>query len=303
MAPVITRASHPKALWEGINTWWGIKYNKHEPVWKKLFDVKTSTKSYEEDAETLGFGLMSVKDEGGGISYDTAQQGTVSRYTHVTYALGYQVTMEELQDNLYEEVSFKRSERLARSVYETEEILHALTFNRGFTSGFNGGDGVPLFSASHPNMNGNQSNLLTTAADLSEAAIEDMVIQIKASTDSRGLKFSNKPRLLMVPDALEFEANRIVKSVLQNDTANNAVNVIRANNTFPEGILVNTYLTDPDAWFIRTDAPEGTKHFTRMAATFDQDNDFDSKNLRASVLQRYAFGWTNWRGWWGTPGA
>lgn len=300
---IITTGSHPKALWPGVKRWYGLEYKQYQPIWTKMFEVLSSEQHYEEDVETIGFGMMSTKNQAGSISYDTAQQGTVSRYTHITYALGYMVTLEELQDNLYTKVSFKRSSRLARSVYETQETVHANVFNRAFNTSFTGGDGKALIVSDHPCANGNQSNVLATAADLSELAIEDLCIQIMNATDSRGLRFNNKPRSLLVPTQYAFEADRIVKSVLQNDTANNAINVIKANNTFPDGIVVNPYFSDPDAWFIRTDCMEGLTHYTRMEATFDQDNDFDTKNLKASVIARWSQGWSNWRNLYGSAGA
>lgn len=300
---VITSASHPKALWPGVKRWWGLEYKKHEPIWPKLFIKLTSDKAYEEDVETIGFGLLSRKDQNGAIVYDTAQQGTVSRYNHITYGLGYQVTLEELRDNQYEKVSFKRTSRLARSVYETEEVIHANVFNRAFNTSFTGGDGKAMIVSDHPNANGSQSNVLTTAADLSEASLEDLAIQISDSVDSRGLRFSNKPRTLLVPNALQFEAHRIVKSVLQNDTANNAINVLKMLNTFSGGIVVNPYLTDTDAYFVTTDCDDGLTHYTSWEAEFDKDNDFETKNLKASVTIRFSCGWTNWRAIFGSPGA
>ena len=300
---VITTGSHPKALWPGIKKWWGMEYNQYTRIWTQLFTSDTSEQNYEEDAEDVGFGLLSVKNQSGGIFYDTAQQGTISRYTHVTYGLGYMVTMEELQDNLYEKLSFRRTSRLARSVYETEEVVHANVFNRAFNSTFTGGDGVQLIASTHPTASGNQSNILATPADISETAIEDMCTQITQATDARGLRFLNKPRCLLVPSTSWFEANRIVKSVAQNDTANNAVNVIKMLNVFPDGIIMNPYLTDNDAWFIRTDCPDGLTHYTRMAATFDKDNDFDTKNLKASVIMRWSQGWSNFRQVYGSQGA
>jgi hypothetical protein len=300
---VITTGNHPKALWPGVKRWWGLEYKKHEPIWPKMFEKMASTQHYEEDVETSGFGLMAVKNQNGAIYYDTAQQGTVSRYTHVTYGLGYIVTMEELQDDLYEKVSFKRSGRLARSVYETEEVVHAQVFNRAFNASFAGGDGVAMISASHPTLSGNQSNILAVAADLSEASIEDMCIQIMNSTDSRGLRFSNKPRCLCIANSNWYEANRILKSVLQNDTANNAVNVLRMTGEMPDGIVRNPYFDDQDAWFIRTDCSEGLTHYTRMEATFDKDNDFNTKNAKASVVARWSQGWSNWRQIFGSAGA
>jgi len=301
---VITRGNHPKASWPGVKRWWGVEYKRHEPIWPKIFESFTSDKQYEEDVEEVGFGMLSTKDEAGAINYDTAHQGATSRYTHITYALGFVVTMEELQDNQYEKLSFKRTSRLARSVYETEEVIHARVFGRGFNSSFAGGDGVELFSAAHPTDAGNQTNIIT-AADISETAIEDMVTAIGNSKDSRGMKFKNSPRLLIVPNAGWFEANRIVKSVLQNDSANNAMNVIKATNVFPEGIVKNPYLDDfdTDAWYIQTDADEGLTHYTRMEWAFDKDNDFDTKNAKASVIGRFSAGWTNWRGIWASQGA
>lgn len=300
---VMTTGTLPKAFWPGLKKWWGMNYKQHAPIWPKMFDQDTSTQKYEEDAEEVGMGLLSVKDEGAGITYDSTQQGTISRYEHLTYASGFMVTMEALADNLYEKTSMRRTEKLARAYHETEETVHANIFNRGFTSTFTGGDGVCLLSASHPTASGNQSNILAIAADLSEASLEDMVIQIMGSVDSRGLKFANAPRSLIVPDALIFEANRILTSVLQSGTANNDINVLKALNTFPDGIICNTYLTDPDAWFIRTNCSDGLTHYTRQAAVFDRDNDFDSKNLKASVYGRWSQGWSNFRALFGSAGA
>ena len=303
MAGVITRGSFPKALMAGVHKWWGGEYKRHTPIWPSLFEALSSDQAYEEEVEEVGFGLMSEKPEGAGIPYDTAHQGATSRYTSVTWATGYIVTMEELMDNKYEGLAFRRTSKMARSVAETEETLAAQIFNRAFNSSFTGGDGVEFIATNHPTDSGDQSNELTTAADMSEASIEDMVIQIMDSVDSRGLRFNNKPRLLAVANANWFEANRIVKSVLQNDTSNNAVNVIKMTNAFPEGIIVNPYFSDADAWFIRTDCMDGTKRFTRMKPDIEQDNDFDTKNFRASVVMRLVYGWTNWRQWWGSQGA
>jgi hypothetical protein len=300
---IITTGSHPKAIWPGVKKWWGTEYARYMPIWPMVFETQTSEQNYEEDVEDVGFGLLSVKNQAGGIVYDTAQQGTVTRYTHITYALGFQVTLEEIQDNLYEKVSFKRTSRLARSLYETQEVIHANVFNRAFNSVYTFGDGVEMIATTHPTANGTQSNRLTTNADISEAAVEDMCIQIADAVDSRGLRFLNKPRCLIVPNALWFEANRIVKSVLQNDTANNAVNVIKMLNVFPDGIIQWPHLTDPDAWFIRTDCPDGLTHYTRMEAVFDKDNDFDTKNAKASVVTRWSQGISNFRQIYGTPGA
>ncbi len=298
----ITTASTPKLLWPGIKRVWGMEYNRNEPIWPKMFENLTSSQAYEEDVEMVGFGLMSAKGQGQSITYDTAQQGYVSRYTHISYGLGYIVTKEEIDDNLYEKASLKRATRLARSVYETEEIVHANVLNRAFTAAYAGGDGKELCATDHPTVSGSQSNELATPADLSETALEDLVIQIRQAKDSRGIRFSNKPKCLIVPSRLEFEAQRILGSTLQNDTANNAINVLYKNNTIPD-LVVNPYLTDEDAYFVRTDCTEGLTHYTRQKATFDTDNDFDTKNFKASVYARWSQGWSNFRGMYASAGA
>ena len=301
---VITTGTHPKALWPGIKAWWGRSYDEHMPEYPDLFEVDTSDKAYEEEVEITGFGLAPVKPQGSQIFYDTETQGPVSRYTHVAYALGYIVTFEELRDNLYEAVSKRRAQQLAFSMRQTKENILAAVYNYAFTNttAYQGADGVPLCSASHPTLSGNQSNLLTVAADLSELAVEDLCIQIMQTTNNRGMKISALPQSLIVPPALFFEANRIYKSVLQNDTANNAINVLRAVGIFPKGIKVNHYLTSATAWFIRTNVPRSVQMFERDKISFDQDNDFDTKNAKAACYERYPAGWSDFRGVFGTPG-
>lgn len=303
MAGVITTGAHPKALWPGVHKFWGIEYAQYKPIWPQMFEKLTSDMAYEEEVEDTGFGLMSRKPEGQGITYDTAHQGTVARYVHVTYAQGFIVTWEQLNDNLYPKISFRSTARLARSAAETEEVVHASVFNRAFTSSFAGGDGKELCATDHPTVNGTQSNELAIAADLSEASLEDMSIMTMNMTNSRGLRIMAKTRSLLVPTALKFEAIRILQSVLQNDTANNAVNALKAAGEMPDGIICNPYLDDPDAYFVRTTVPDGTKHFTRAAISFDKDNDFDTKNAKAAAIGRWSQGWTDWRQWIGTPGA
>ena len=300
---VITTGSHPKALWPGIHAWWGRTYNEHKVEYTDLFDVDTSTQSYEEDVQLTGFGLAPVKPEGDGVRYDSETQGYTTRYTNVAYGLGYIVTYEELKDSLYEKVSKRRSGALAFSFRQTKENVHANIYNRAFNSSFTGGDGKELLATDHPTKSGDQSNELAIAADISETALEDLVINIMGATNDRGLKISLMPRCIVVPRQLWFETNRIVKSGLQNDTANNAVNVLKATNTFPEGIKLNHYLTDPDAWFIRAKCPMGMTLFDREIQPFMQDNDFDTSNLKAKKYERYSFGWTDWRQLWGSPGA
>lgn len=300
---VITSGAHPKALWPGIHNWWGAEYNEHKLEWPDLFDTEQSTQQFEEDVLHTGFGLAPVKPEGGAVQYDSEVQGFTTRYTHVAYALGYIVTHEEIKDGLYEKVSKRRAQKLAFSIRQTKENVGANVYNRAFDSNFTFGDGVELIATTHPTKSGNQSNHLTTAADISETALEDLIIQITGATNDRGLKFNLLPRCVIVPRQLWFETNRILKSTLQNDTANNAINVLKAVNALPEGIKVNHYLTDPDAWFIRTNCKYGLIHFSREEADFTQDNDFDTSNAKAKSYERYSFGNTDFRQIYGSPGA
>lgn len=298
----ITTGAHPKALWPGIKEWWGRQYAEHQIEYTDLFDTETSDKAYEEDVEITGFGLAPVKNQGTAINYDTESQGTVTRYTHVAYALGYIVTYEELRDDLYEIVSKRRAKMLAFSMRQTKENVAANVFNRAFNATYTFGDGQVLIGTAHPSQTGLQSNLLTTAADLSETSLEDLTIQIMQATNNRGLKISLMPQSLHVSTQNWYEANRILKSVLQNDTANNAINVLKATNVFPKGIKLNHYFTSATAWFIRTNAPAGMKYYERDAVMFDQDNDFDTKNAKAASYERYSFGNSDWRGVYGTAG-
>src|SRR5579872_5590365 len=245
---VITTGTHPKALWPGIKAWWGRSYNEHPVEYLDLFEKQTSDKAYEEEVEITGFGLAPVKPQGQQIYYDVEAQGAVSRFTHVAYALGYIVTFEELRDDLYEVVSRRRASQLAFSMRQTKENVLAGVYNLAFSNSALGADGVPLISNAHPTLSGNQSNLLATAADISEAAVEDLIIQIMQMVNNRGMKISALPMSLLVPPASWFEANRIYNSVLQNDTANNAINVLRATAAFPRGIKVNHYFTSQTAW-------------------------------------------------------
>jgi len=247
-----------------------------------LFEQDTSDKAYEEEIEITGFGLAPVKNEGTSIVYDTETQGSITRYTNVAYALGYIVTYEELKDDLYEVVSKRRAQQLAFSMRQTKENIAANVYNRAFNTSYTGGDGTCMINNAHPTVGGTQSNLLTTAADLSETAIEDMLIQVGLTVNSRGLKISALPMSLHIPYQLIFEANRIYKSVLQNDTANNAINVMRAMSAFPKGIFASHYFTSATAWFIRTNVPRGTLWFEREAISFDQDNEFSTKNALAA---------------------
>lgn len=300
---VIMTGTLPKTLWPGLNAIWGQEYDEEPVEWTALFDSETSDLAWEEDLQTTGFGLVPIKAEMTAVTYDQQNQGFSSRYTHVTYGMGYIVSMEQIMDQQYQKVAASRTKSLAFSMRQTEENVHALVYNRATTSGYNGGDGVVLLSASHPSRAGLWSNILAPAADLSEAALEDMLIQIDTAKDDLGLKINLKGKTLVVPPQLQFEAFRIMNSTLRVDTANNDPNAIRQMGKLPGGVVVNHYLTDTDAWFIRTSIPNGMKHFTRMKTKFTDDNDFDTENLKYKSVCRFSAGWTDPRGIYGSVGA
>jgi hypothetical protein len=302
MAP-ITTGTHPKLLWPGLQAIWGNMYKDQAEEHTAVFDAVTSDKAYEEDQELAGFGLAPVKSEGGSISYDTTINGYVTRYTNVTYGLGFIVTQEAVEDNQYKAQAEKRVKALRRSMRHTKETVGANVLNRAFTAAYAGGDGKELVATDHPTANGTQSNELTVAADLSETALEDLFIQIMNATDTRGLRISLKPRKLIVAPANAFNAERILKSALQNDTANNAVNAMRSMGLLPEGAMTWSFLTDADAWFVKTDAPEGLKVQNRRALALEKDGDFETGNFKHRATERYAFGWSDWRSLFGSPGA
>lgn len=299
---VITSGAHPKALWPGVYAWFGAKYAEHPQEYTKLFDVKTSNKKYEELVEQTGFGLAPVKAEGSSTSYDSHAQGAVSRGTNVAYSLGYIVTREEKADNLYEEVSMQRAAALAFSMAQTRENVGANVYNRAFNNSYVGGDAKELCATDHPSLAGNQSNELATAADLSEASLEDLTINIMDAKNSKGLKISLMPKRLIVPTALVYDAQRILKSVQRSGTADNDINALNSLNVIPE-VAVNHYLTDADAWFIRTNAPSGMCWFDREPVQFSKDEDFDTDNAKAKAYMRFVAFWGDWRGVYGSPGA
>lgn len=274
-------------------------YKEHPEEFREIFNIDKSSKNYEEDTALSGFGLAPTKTEGGAISYDSETQGFTKRYTHTVYGLGYVVTEEELEDNQYEIVSRKRIKRLAFSMRQTKEIVSANVLNRATTSGYTGGDGVVLLSTAHTSTNGNWSNTLSTAADLSEASLEDMVIQIGQATNDRGLQIAIRPTKLIIPINLMFDAKRILKSDYQSGTANNDINAIKGMFDFS----VNHYLTDTDAWFLKTDVTNGLTMFDRRALSFSQDNDFDTANAKAKATMRFSVGWSDPRGIYGSVGA
>jgi len=300
---VITTGSHPKALWPGVKAFFGKTYAEKPLVCDMVFDTSTSDKAYEEYVEETGFGLAPIKPEGASTSYDTDGQGFVARINNVTYSLGAIVTIEAIDDNQYENVAKAKAKKLARSMRQTKENVYANILNRGFNSAFVGGDGKELLATDHPSLSGSQSNELAVAADLSEASLEDLLTQIRGSRDSRGLRIQLKGMTLVVPPALEFVARRIMESVNQSGSANNDINAIRASGMLPGGVVVWDYLTDSDAWFIKTDADTGLIRQTRKALAFMQDNDFDTSNARMKAMERYGAGWGDWRGIYGSPGA
>ncbi len=300
---VITTGAHPKALWPGVHKFVMGQYETHPVEYSQVFDMEDSKMAYEEDVETTGFGLAQVKAEGAGAAYEGQSQGFIKRYTHVAYSKGYIVTREEMDDNLYKSRSFKRGAQLAFSFRTTKEIVAANILNRAFNSSYVGGDGKELLATDHPSLAGTWSNELAVSADLSEASLETLLTQIMEATNSKGLKIAIRGEKLVVPPALAFTAERIMKSTLQNDTANNAVNAIRSMGLLPGGVVVNHYLTDNDAWFVKTSVMDGMRGFNRTPFEFTQDNDFDTSNAKAKGYERYSFGWTDPRGLYGSPGA
>ena len=304
MAGVINTGTHPKLLWPGIHATWGQIYASHPKEYEDLYDVESSKKAYEQDVQVTGFGLATVKGQGAPVQYDSEEQGFVSTYTHVAYALGYIVTYEELQDNLYKEVATRRAKANAFSMNQTIETVAALPYNDAFTGNYYlNADGQPLISANHVQVSGGTfSNRLTPDADLSEAALEDINIQIMQMTMDRGLKIAAMGQSLHIAPSEWYNANRIMKSVLQNDTANNAINALKATNAFPKGIQLNHYFTNPQAWFVRTNVPNGMTMFWRNKPEFEQDNDFDTKNAKAACYMRFSLGNTDPRGIYGSNG-
>jgi phage major head subunit gpT-like protein len=299
----ITTGSHPKALWPGVKKFFGKTYDEKPLVCTMVFNEQSSDKAYEERVEETGFGLAPIKPEGSGVSYDTDAQGYVSRMTNVTYALGAAVTEEAIEDNKYEAVAQKKAAKLARSMRHTKENVGANILNRAFNSSYTGGDGKELLATDHPTLSGDQSNELAVAADLSEASLEDLLTLCRGMKDSRGLRIQAKGQKLIVPPALEFEAARIVSSVNQSGTANNDINAMKALGMLPGGVVVWDYLTDADAFFVSTDVEDGLIYQMRRALSLKQDNDFDTSNALMKADERYAFGWADWRGLVGSPGA
>ena len=299
---VIATGNHPKALWPGVASWFGAKYKEHEAQYPKLFEQRNSSKNYEELVQQTGFGLAPVKPQGSSTQYDSHSQGYTARGTNVAYSLGYVVTREELADNLYEEVSMRRAGSLAFSMAQTRENVAANIYNRAFNSTYTGGDSKELCATDHSTVSGNQSNELTTAADLSEASLEDLTIQIMDATDFKGLKVSISPKCLIIPTALTYDATRILESQLRSGSADNDVNALKLVGAIPE-LVINNYLTDSDAWFIKTDVQDGLVWYDREGVQFTKDTDFDTDNAKAKCYMRFVPFWGDFKSLYGSPGA
>lgn len=299
----ISRAQLLKELLPGLNALYGLEYDKYENEHTEIYETETSDRSFEEEVKLSGFGAAPVKAEGASISYDNAQEHYTARYNHETVAMGFSITEEAMEDNLYDSLSARYTKALARAMAYTKQTKAAALLNTGFTS-FNSGDGVTLFSTSHPTVGGGtNANKLAVNADLNETSLEQAVIDIAAFTDERGLLIAARPRKLIVPPALMFVATRLLQTELRTGTADNDTNALRSNGSIPEGYRVNHYLTDTDAFFITTDIPNGMKHFERTTMATSMDGDFDTGNVRYKARERYSFGVSDPLGIFGSPGA
>jgi len=304
---VITTGNFAKDLVPGVKTWYMTKYKEYPIEYLDIFEKQTSNRAFEEEVGTTGFGLAAIKAEGYGIAYDDQSQGFVNRYTHVTYGLGFIITREMYEDGIAVTTALRRAGALAFSIRQTKEIIGANVLNRAFNSTYHMGansDGKELCSDEHPNKSGGKwKNELTTAADLSEVALEQACIDIAAFKTDRGLTIAIRPLKLIIPPALEFDAYRILKSIGRVDSANNDINALRASGKIPQGVAVNHYLTDTDAWFLKTDCPDGLKFMERRADSFGTENDFDTENAKFRASFRGSYGWSDPRGIFGSPGA
>ena len=300
----ISRAQLLKELLPGLNALFGLEYAQYGQQHKEIYDVETSERSFEEETKLSGFSAAPVKNEGSAISYDNAQEAFTARYNHETIALGFSLTEEAIEDNLYESLSGRYTKALARAMAYTKQVKAAAIINNGFSAQFLGGDGVALFSASHPLVSGGtNSNRPSTAADLNETSLENAVIQIAGWTDERGLLIAAKPKKLVVPPALQFVATRLLETALRVGTTDNDVNAIKSNGSISEGYTINNFLTDTNAWFLTTDVPNGLKHFVRTPLSNSMDGDFDTGNVRYKSRERYSFGWSDPLGMYGSPGS
>jgi hypothetical protein len=300
----ISRAQLLKELLPGLNALFGLEYARYGEEHKEIFETESSERSFEEETKLSGFSAAPVKNEGSAIAYDNAQEVFTARYNHETIALGFSLTEEAIEDNLYDSLSSRYTKALARAMAYTKQTKAAAILNNGFDSDYAGGDGQPLFSNAHPLVSGGtNSNIPTTAADLNETSLEAAVIQIAAWTDERGLLIAAKPRKLVVPPSLMFVATRLLETELRVSTADNDINALKSNGSIPEGYTVNHFLTDTDAWFLTTDVPNGLKHFVRTPMQNSMDGDFDTGNVRYKARERYSFGWSDPLGMYGSEGA
>ena len=309
----ISRANQLKQLLPGLNALFGEEYNNYENEHEQIYVSENSERSFEEELKLSGFGAAPVKDEGAAVSYDVAQESFVARYSHETIAMGFSITEEAMEDNLYVSLSARYTKALARAMAYTKQVKAAFPLNNGFSNSFQSGDGVNLFTASgdgvtggdgHPLVNGGKnSNRPVTGADLNETSLEDAVIQIGKWTDERGLKIAARPRKLIVPSDLQFVATRLLESEYRPSSADNDINAIRNNGVIPEGYSVNHYLTDTNAFFLITDVPDGMKHFVRSPMVSSMDGDFDTGNVRYKARERYSFGVSDPLGIFGSPGS
>lgn len=302
----ISRAQMMKELLPGLNALFGLEYGSYENEHEDIYEMETSDRAFEEEVQLSGFGAAPVKSEGSAIAYDTAQEVFTARYNHETVALGFSITEEAIEDNLYDSLSARYTKALARAAANTKQVKAAFPLNNGFSTSFQSGDGENLFSTAHPLVSGGtNANTPSTQSDLNETSLEQAVIDIAAFTDQRGLKIAARPRRLIVPPELMFVATRILDTELRPSTADNDINALRTNGAIPEGYRVNHYLTDAqnDAWFVITDVPNGMKGFTRTPMSTSMDGDFDTGNVRYKCRERYSFGVSDPLGIYGSSGA
>ena len=302
----ISRAQLLKELLPGLNALFGLEYARYGEEHKELYETETSERSFEEETKLSGFSAAPVKNEGQAIAYDNAQEAWTTRYNHETIALGFSITEEAVEDNLYDSLSARYTKGLARAMAYTKQVKAAAVINNGFTNSaaYYGGDGVPLFSTAHPLVGGGtNSNRPATGADLNETSLEAAVIQIAAWTDERGLLIAAKPKKLIVPPALQFVATRLLETSLRVGTTDNDINALKNNGSIPEGYSINHFLTDANGWYLTTDVPNGLKHFVRTPLQNGMDGDFDTGNVRYKSRERYSFGWSDPLGVFGSPGS
>jgi hypothetical protein len=300
----ISRAQLLKELLPGLNALFGLEYARYGEEHKEIYETETSERSFEEETKLSGFSAAPVKNEGAAIAYDNAQEAWTTRYTHETIALGFSITEEAIEDNLYDSLSARYTKGLARAMAYTKQVKAAAVLNNGFSSSYPGGDGQALFSTAHPLVSGGtNSNTPSTQVDLNETSLEAAVIQIAAWTDERGLLIAAKPKKMIVPPALMFVADRLLETELRVGTADNDINAIKNMGAVPEGYTVNHFLTDTNAWFLTTDVPNGMKHFVRTPLQNSMDGDFDTGNVRYKSRERYSFGWSDPLGMWGSSGS